>query len=202
LFVPFIWGGQDSHPVRPRDHAFGQVRISVLPLIAGMKRVRISEITIHRRHLLHWELPGAAYFVTFTLRDRNVCDLTSANIAPIILDALSFYANTRYFLHDHTIMPDHVHIIVEPILSGGKCEKLGDILGDLKRYTARKINDLLEHRGALWLSESFDRIIRDKREYEEKARYIYENPVREGLVENGDDWRWWRPGIPPPRDSG
>jgi putative transposase len=171
-------------------------------MVERVKRVRISDITIHRRHLPHWELPGAAYFVTFTLRDRTICDLTSANIASIILDSLSFHANKRYFLHDHTIMPDHVHVILEPIVDGGESQKLGDILGDLKRYTARKINGALDRSGPLWLDESFDRIIRDKREYEEKARYIFENPVRKGLVENGDDWRWWRPGISPPRDSG
>jgi putative transposase len=172
------------------------------PRVEGMKRVLINDITIHRRHLPHWQLPGAAYFVTFTLRDKSICDLASANIAPIILDALSFYANKRYFLHDHTIMLDHVHVILEPIVNGGKCEKLGDILGDLKRYTARKINGLLERRGALWLEESYDRIIRDKDDYEEKSRYIFENAVKAGLVERGEDWKWWRPGIPPPRDSG
>ncbi|MGA9365645.1 MAG: hypothetical protein WBW16_14880 [Bacteroidota bacterium] len=167
-----------------------------------MKSVRITDITVHRRHLPHWELPGAVYFVTFTLRNRNICDLTSAGIAPIILDALSFYANRRYFLHDHTIMPDHVHVILEPIVDGGKAEKLGDIVGDLKRYTARKINGILGRSGPFWLDESFDRIIRDKKEYEEKARYIFENPVAKGLVETGEDWRWWRCGISPPQDSG
>jgi putative transposase len=163
-----------------------------------MTRIRISDITIHRRHLPHWDLPGAVYFVTFTLRDRNLCDLTSANIAPIMLGALSFYANRRYFLHDHTIMPDHVHVILEPIVDSGKAEKLGDILGDLKRYTARKINDLLERRGALWLDESYDRIIRDKDDYDQKSRYIFENAVKAGLVDRGEDWKWWRPGISPP----
>jgi len=163
-----------------------------------MERFQIKDITIHRRHLPHWELPGAVYFVTFTLRDRSTCDLTATDIAPIILDALSFYANRQYLLYDHTVMPEHVHVILAPIVDGGKCEKLGDILGDLKRYTARKINDLLGRRGALWRDESYDRVIRDKDDYEEKSRYIFENAVNAGFVDRGEDWKWWRPGISPP----
>jgi REP element-mobilizing transposase RayT len=163
-----------------------------------MKRQKtISEFTLHRRHLPHWELPGATYHVIFALKDRAVCDLTRDDIAPIILNALAFYGNKRYYLYDHTVMPDHVHVILQPIEGNGKVELLGSIIGDIKRFCARKINEVLQRNGSLWQNESYDRIIRDQDEYHKTAEYIFENPLKAGLLENPGDWKWWRSGIEP-----
>ncbi len=165
--------------------------------MSAQRKKQISSFTIRKRHLPHWELPGAAYWVTFSLRDRILCDLTQENIAPIIIHALRFYANKRYFLYDHTIMPDHVHLMIQPIEQNGITEPLGNIMGDIKRFTAHAINKELGREGSLWLDESYDRIIRNKSESQKFAAYIFFNPVRAGLVQRGDDWKWWSPGIPP-----
>jgi REP element-mobilizing transposase RayT len=115
------------------------------------------------------------------------------------MDALAFYANKRYYLYDHTVMPDHVHLILQPIERDGSVELLGNITGDIKRFTAKKINQILDRKGSLWLDESYDRIIRNEKEYRKFARYIFENPVRAGLVQRGEDWKWWHAGIEPTR---
>lgn len=163
------------------------------------KKRKIHEFSAHRRHLPHWELPGATYHVIFTLKDRTMCDLTHDDLALIILNAFNFYANKRYYLYDHTVMPDHVHVILQPIETAGVVEPLGNIIGDIKRFTAHKINLVLDRKGSLWLDESYDRIIRDEKEFIKIAKYIFENPVRAGLVENGEDWKWWRQGFEPKR---
>ena len=142
------------------------------------------------------------YFITFNLKDPSLCDLSRDEVAPVILEAFAHYANERYYLCDHTVMPDHAHTILQPIVRDGRVEQLGDMVGDIKGYTAHKINELLGRKGALWLDESYDRIIRDREEYGEKAKYIFENPVKAGLVKRGEDWKWWRPGIPPPKEDG
>jgi putative transposase len=36
----------------------------------------------------------------------------------------------------------------------------------------------------------FDRAARTVREYHEKVEYIHLNPVRAGLVQRPDDWKW------------
>jgi putative transposase len=43
----------------------------------------------------------------------------------------------------------------------------------------------------LWQDESYDHIIRNEADYREKARYIWENPVRRGLVADPATWPWW-----------
>ncbi len=94
-------------------------------------------------------------------------------------------------------MPDHVHLIIQPILQDGYVELLGDILGDIKSYSAKKINQRLRRKGSLWLDESYDRIIRDENEYLEKSNYIFQNPVNAGLVDDGAKWKWWSSGYEP-----
>ena len=160
-------------------------------------KTKVNQFTIHSRHLPHWELPGATYHIIFTLKDRTTCNLCQDDIAPIILNTLEFYANKRYFLYDHTVMPDHVHIILKPIEKEGIVEPLGNIIGDIKKYTARKINEALGRKGSLWLDESYDRIIRDVEEYRKIAKYIFENAVRAGLIDSGENWKWWRHGTDP-----
>jgi hypothetical protein len=48
-----------------------------------------------------------------------------------------------------------------------------------------------ELRGTIWRDESFDRIIRDEKEYNEKLVYILNNPLKLSLVENQEDYKWY-----------
>jgi len=142
-------------------------------------------------------MPGATYFVTFTLKNQSICDLTNDKIAPVVLNCLDFYAGKRFFLFDHTVMPDHVHLIIKPIEHEGKIELLGNVIGDVKKYSARQINGILNRSGPLWLQEYYDRLLRSDREFQKVARYIFENPIKAKLVDCGEDWKWWRQGRRP-----
>ena len=155
---------------------------------------RISEFVKRERHLPHWEAPGESYFVTFTLKERDTCDLTRDDLAPVILDALAHFDGQRYILYDHTVMPNHAHAIVMPTVVDGSAEALDSFLGDIKGFIAYKINRILGRRGSLWLDESYDHLIRSPEQYEVLARYIFENPVTAGFVQHGHEWKWWRPG--------
>lgn len=55
------------------------------------------------------------------------------------------------------------------------------------------MNQLLGRSEALWQTESFDHMLRSGERTREKAEYICANPVRAGLVEHEDEYRWiWR----------
>ena len=83
-------------------------------------------------------------------------------------------------------MPDHVHILTRPLeKSTGQWHSLAVILRGVKRQSARAINRLRSRRGPLWQAESFDRIVRNQREFDEKASYILGNAVTAGLVDDG-----------------
>ena len=97
-------------------------------------------------------------------------------------------------LYDYTVMPGHLHAILKPIMRDGVTERLGDIVGDMKKWTARQINRVLGRRGRFWRDERYDRMIRNEAEYQEWAKYILENPKAAGLVDDPLNWPWWGKG--------
>ena len=77
-------------------------------------------------------------------------------------------------------MPDHVHLIMNPLDDFS----LSRIMKGIKGVSARLLNQYRNTSGNIWLDESFDRIIRDEEEFDQKLKYMFENPVRADLVEN------------------
>jgi REP element-mobilizing transposase RayT len=145
-----------------------------------------------RRHLPHWEIPGAEYFISFHLDDSSLCNLTRDDIGKIILESVEWFDAKRYYLLDFTIMPTHIHMVIKVAVSHNTSESISSIMKSIKGYTAYKINTILGRRGKFWQDESYDRIIRDEEEYRKFAKYIFENPVKAGLIERGENWKWWR----------
>lgn len=63
----------------------------------------------------------------------------------------------------------------------------------IKGVSAHLLNFKRGTSGSLWYDESFDRIIRNQKELDEKLKYIYENPLRAGIVERPEDyWGWFQ----------
>jgi len=69
-------------------------------------------------------------------------------------------------------MPNHGHWLVLPALQ----VKLENVVGSVKRHSSGEINKLVQRSGMLWQKESFDRIVRDRRELEWYRAYIEGNP--------------------------
>ena len=151
----------------------------------------IREFRETRRHLPHWQSPGAMHFLTFTLEDRYLCDLTDARLAPIIVNALQHWHEVKYDLDEYTVMPDHVHVLLCPVRTEGGWVALPRIVGGLKGWMAHQINRMLGRRGTLWQDETFDHVVRGPKEFGQIARYIWMNPFRAGLVDNPAHWPWW-----------
>jgi putative transposase len=91
----------------------------------------------------------------------------------------------RYQLHAYVVMPNHVHILLDPHVP------LAKITGPLKGVAACDINARLGRTGKpLWQDESFDHWIRNSAEFERIRHYIEWNPVQAGLVTRPEDWKW------------
>ena len=73
-------------------------------------------------------------------------------------------------------MPDHWH---------GLCafpsKPMRKVIGDLKSWLARS-------HGIRWQQDFFDHRLRSWESAAEKRRYILNNPLRAGLIENGEAW--------------
>jgi REP element-mobilizing transposase RayT len=125
-----------------------------------MRGSHVEGFERYRRRLPHWEEPGATYFLTATLHDRQLCDLSTPQLAPIIIDALRYFDGIRYDLYDYVVMPDHIHLILRIQERDGRCEALSKITHSLYRWMARRINEVLAREGQLWQHENYDHIVR------------------------------------------
>ncbi len=77
-------------------------------------------------------------------------------------------------------MPDHVHLLLTPT---GEYN-ISRIMKGIKGTSARELNLKRGTSGSIWQDESFDRIIRDQNELDEKLNYMMNNPAKRGLTDN------------------
>jgi len=117
---------------------------------------------------------------------HGACYLKDVRIGKLVEDALHFFDGQRYNLLAWVVMPNHVHTLVET----REGFPLRRIVHSWKSYTAKAANGLLGRSGPFWYPGYFDRHIRDERHYLAVIAYIHNNPVKAGLVERPEDWRF------------
>jgi REP element-mobilizing transposase RayT len=109
-----------------------------------------------------------------------------------VMENIRYDHGKRYDLVLAVVMPDHVHLLTHPSQkSPGAWYDLAEILKGIKGVSARRINQLLKTTGRVWQQESYDRIIRDDQELEEKLRYVWENPLKAGLTDNPETYEFF-----------
>jgi len=113
------------------------------------------------------------------------CYLAHPAVAQIVQEELLRENGTKYHLKAWCIMPNHVHVLLQV-----KHAPLSEIIRQWKGRSALRANRYLQRRGTFWFKEYFDRYIRNQRHYAAVVRYIRDNPVRAGLVEDPEQWQW------------
>ncbi len=141
------------------------------------------ELAVSRRNLPHLEVPGATYFITFRCCSKIELPPEARDL---VIAAIQACDRNSIDLDAAVVMPDHVHLIFRLI----NRYKLSDVLQRIKGRSARQINQMLDSEGSVWRDESFDHIIRHAAELEEKIEYIRQNPVKKGLVDRSDRYKW------------
>jgi putative transposase len=117
--------------------------------------------------------------------------LADSRIATLMVESLHYRDDQVYTLHAFCIMPNHVHLVCTPLeKADGTCHSLTAILHSLKRYTAREANKVLGRQGTFWQQESYDHVVRDEGEFERIVGYVFNNPVKAGLVSTQEEWPW------------
>ena len=120
------------------------------------------------------------FFVTFSTRDRKRIGELSRMHAAFEKYAMRAFTQFHIAVGRYVIMPDHIHLFVR----GGPEFVLSPWVGGLKR--ALSICGGMS--GRLWQPGFFDHVLRSDESYSQKWDYVRDNPVRAGLVKEGDDW--------------
>ena len=138
-------------------------------------------------HLRHFDYSQKGYVYYITICTQNKTKYFSNNeIAQIIKDEIKFRGEKNEILpYCYCIMPDHLHMLLS---LGSLYEKrLHDWIIAFKRYTARVAKNKFKIQ-QLWQRDFYEHIIRREDSLIQKAEYIVNNPVREGIVEEWDDY--------------
>jgi putative transposase len=118
------------------------------------------------------------YAVTFNTKGRAPHFEDPAFAALVLSIIIRARLEICFYVYGYCIMPDHVHLMLQP---QGKVP-LPRIVGAIKGpMTAafRKVRPGV----SLWQRGYVDNIINNEREFEEVLKYIISNPIKEGLSE-------------------
>lgn len=113
---------------------------------------------------------------------RGSCWMIRPEIADLVQSAVLHFDLERYTIFAWCVMPNHVHVVLQP----GSPHALPEILHSWKSFTSLRANTLLGRRGPFWQSEYYDHLIRDQTDLARQIAYVLRNPASAGLV----DWPW------------
>jgi putative transposase len=143
-----------------------------------------EDLVIYRRRLPHWRLEGAVYFVTWRLAP------TQAGLTPRerdeLMSVLKHFDGNRYELYAGVVMSDHVHVLVKSLGN----QRLQEIIHSWKSFTAHKFQRDYGRKTPIWQDEYLDRIVRDEKEFLDKAQYIINNPAKRWPEVEEYHWVW------------
>jgi REP element-mobilizing transposase RayT len=126
----------------------------------------------------HWIEGRAFFFISINCLPRGRNQLCHPDVGGKILDSVQFYHERLTWQAVLVLlMPDHLHGIVSFPPDPGMKAVVKAWKGYQKRF-----------RGIEWQDDFFDHRLRNRFEFEEKASYILNNPVRKGLCAKPEDW--------------
>ncbi len=145
------------------------------------------------------------YFCTITILDWTPIFIEARYIDPLI-ESLTYCRDKKGLqLFAFVVMPNHIHLIAA-------APDLHALIRDFKRFTSRSIHDRLVADGrsstlawleraaqparseqgqfSLWQDGFHPHAISTRPLFEQKLRYLHDNPTRKGLVAKPEDW-WY-----------
>ena len=134
---------------------------------------------LHRRKLIEKYMDSG----------MGCCALKHPVVADMVQSAFLSFDGVKYRLIAWCIMPNHVHVLIEPLIEVRK------IVQSWKSFTGRWVmrrNAELElgvPGKSLWMREYWDRYIRNEGHLHTVIEYIHRNPVKARLCQFPESWQ-------------
>jgi putative transposase len=132
-----------------------------------------------------YHVPGAVYFTTCVNFERRPIFSKSEN-AYLLMNTLSRVGESHaHKLHAHVILPDHFHLLIEPM----NCT-ISKIIQSLRRnFTINyKRHHGIQQNVTLAQHRFFDHVIRNDEDMARHLDYIHFNPIKHGLTNKPEAW--------------
>ena len=157
------------------------------------------------RGLRRFHESGQSHFVTFSCCRRQAY-FSYAGVFDLFVRCLEdMRLRFNICVYGYVVMPEHVHLL----LSEPGAATLAEAIHYLKLSFAKRARSLrssdsqvsaqkacanVGHRlhplVACWEKRYYDRNVRDYDEFKVKLRYLHRNPVKRGLVQTPEEWKW------------
>jgi REP-associated tyrosine transposase len=141
------------------------------------------------RGLVRYQQSQESHFVTFSCYRRLRLLDTPAMRDLVVAKLEQTRRRFSFHVYGFVVMPEHVHLL----LSEPERALLANAIQSLKIAAAKRSAATREFDGKhspLWYKRYYDRNIRSYTDFLEKLGYIHRNPVKRGLVEKAEDWKW------------
>jgi putative transposase len=126
----------------------------------------------------------ACYALTIGAAERKPL-FVAADTVELCLDALRHCCQASGFsLLAYCFMPDHLHLLLE----GQDEADLVKFVQRFKQQTGYLYKRCGADGGSLWQKSYYDHVLRGEEDVRQAVRYILENPVRQRLAEQPDDY--------------
>ncbi len=147
------------------------------------KRVPQIKRWPHRPRLTGFAYDGRhAYHIVYNTAKHHPV-LAGALAESVVRSLIEAAAATSFELLVYTIMPDHVHALIQSCDDGASPVRFVQRCKQGPGFAYRQ-----ETGCRLWLPSFYDRVVRRGDDAREIASYILDNPVRAGLMKQGDVW--------------
>jgi len=147
-----------------------------------MKGYRYRKVELKRFYVT-----GLLYFITSVIENREPIFINE-NCVQILLRVLNQYARNCYIeIIAFVVLPDHLHLLISP---KSQNHTISAFMKSVKGKTAIEINRALRRKGRLWQHQFLDHIVRSKEDYRSHIEYIHYNPIKHGLCDKPQDYRW------------
>lgn len=122
-----------------------------------------------------------------------ICSLTICTLhrAPLFQDRafaadcidllISRAKDVEIRLHAYCLMPDHLHLLISP----SERKSIIDFVREFKSLSTR-MSWPQGFKGKIWQEGFYDHFLRCEESVEVTARYIVDNPIRKGIVQEGE----------------
>ena len=143
-------------------------------------------------------LEGFSYYLTIVTQNRQ----------PILIENIELLRESfrrskkryEYKIDAIVILPDHIHMIITPkipneyskIITYIKRDFLYQLSSNLKEEAKTNLTASTYNRqhSGIWQRRFYEHTIRDEKDFSKIAEYIRINPIKHGLIENINDWKY------------
>jgi len=125
------------------------------------------------------------YFVTAVTRDRAQSFRNVDFVSQVAAQIPPFFEQRGFAVTAYCLMPDHVHLLLEGISDDADLREAFRVWKQLVGYAWKS-----RRHEPLWQTGYYDHVLRERDDTCAVVRYLLNNPVRAGLVQDAADYKW------------